>query len=180
MGGMATRSERPPLAVRVLGFVGAVMFMLAGLVLLLLGIFAQFDTRSNVHPIFRPDALYSSFDGVAELDHPSRDYAITSLNSPLETCTVSSRSGPLELMPDQDPYFTDRSVFRFTAPPGSYDIVCEPDVWFEVYPGADVEVAVRGYVGAVHPTVYYLGASVVCFVIGNVLWKRFVQRPRVW
>lgn len=166
--------------VRVIGGVAAAACMFAGLTALLLGIFAQFDTRSNVHPIFRPEALYSSFDGVANLSDPSRDYAITSLNSPLETCSISSRSGALELTLEPDPYFTDRSVFRFTVPAGAYDITCEPDAWFEVYRGEDVEVAVRGYVGAIHPTVYYLVASVVLFFVGNFLWKRYVVRPRIW
>lgn len=177
---MDDTERRPPLVLRVLGTVAAVALMLAGLVTLLLGLFAQFDTRSNVHPYFRPDALYSSFDGVAQLSDPSKDYAITSLNHGLDSCTVSSRSGPLVLTPEADPYFTDRSVFRFTVPDGAYDVTCEPEVWFEIYPGADVEMAVRGYVGPVHPTLYYFAASAVCFMAGSFLWKRHVQKPRVW
>ncbi|MCC2593364.1 hypothetical protein LKO27_08080 [Tessaracoccus sp. OS52] len=165
---------------RVLGMVIAVVAVLAGVGLLLLAIFAQFDTRSNIHPFFRPDAVYSSFDGPAELRDPSNEYAITSLNSGLDECTVRSLNGPLELRPDADPYFTARSVFRFTAPPGTYQVTCSPDVWFEIYRGADVELAVRGYEGSVHPSVYYLLGSAVFLGVGMWLWHRFVQKPKRW
>lgn len=166
--------------VRILGTVAAIVTMLVGISLLLLAIFAQFDTRSNVHPLFRPPALHSSFDGPAVLDDPSDDYAITSLNSRLDECTVTSLNGPLELRPEADPYFTNRSVFRFTVPPGTYRVTCTPDVWFEIYRDADVEVAVRGYVGPIHPSIYYLAGSALFLAIGMWFWHRFIQRPKVW
>lgn len=178
--GVNRAGERHSLGVRILGMAAAIVGVITGIGLLLVAIFAQFDTRSNVHPLFRPESLYSSFDGKAELSDPSAEYAITSLNSRLDECTIRSLNGPLELRPEADPYFTDRSVYRFSVPPGSYDVSCEPDVWFEIYRGADVEVAVRGYVGPLHPSVYYLAAAALFLGVGFWFWSRFVQRPRSW
>ncbi len=168
--------------VRLLGAVAAVVAMLAGIALLLFAIFAQFDTRSAIHPLFRPAALYSSFDEPpARLADPSNAYAVTSLMARLDSCTVLPAGGGEPLSIERDATIEHRSVLRFEAEPGAYDVSCSPDdVWFEIYLGSEVEQAVKGYSGPVHPSVYYLVGMVVAFGVGSWLWKRYVKRPREW
>lgn len=168
--------------VRVLGTVVAVLAMLTGVALLLLAIFAQFDTRSAIHPLFRPEAVHSSFDEPpAQLSDPSDAYAVTSLMARLDDCTVTSVPAGDEVRVDRDPSIEHRSVLRFRAEPGTYLVECQPaDVWFEVYLGSEVEQAVKGYSGPVHPSIYYLVGMMASFGIGSWLWKAFVKRPREW
>lgn len=162
---------------RVVGMLMAIVGFLGGTGLLMGAIVAQFDVKSMIRPT-GDVAIYSSFD-----NHPLQleagSYAATSLHIRLTGCTVRSIYGGQTMKLTPDPYFTDRSVFRFDVGKGTYDVTCTPgEAWYEVYRGADVELAVKGYVGTVHPTVYLLIAAVPFFLVGSFFWARFVKRPR--
>lgn len=179
MSGSHQKKRRSP-AARGLGLVASVILMLAGVACLAGAAYMHFGVIANFNEHSRPDHVYDSAgDDLMELTAPYGSYGITSVRAPLQDCTVASTDGAaVEVYRDEE--ITKRPAFRFDAPAGTYEVSCTPEAYFEVFDGADLLVAARGYGGGLHPSLYFLAGAAVLLPSASFLWNRFVQRPRDW
>lgn len=179
MSGSPQKKRRSPVA-RGLGLLASVILMLAGVGCLAGAAYMHFGVISNFNEHSRPDHVHDSAgDDLMELTEPYGSYGITSVRAPLQDCTVTSTDG-VEVEVYRDEEITKRPAFRFDAPEGTYEVVCTPEAYFEVFNGDELLVAARGYGPGLHPSLYFLAGAAVLLPTASFLWNRFVQRPRDW